>query len=135
MAEFAERLGDFEVVRAHRNARVIDAVTWVPTTVTGGVLLAGGGFYSLVSGFNGTADSDLAAGGTVMALGGIGLATGLVGMVRSHHLHEDTSRWYDTDTMEPKVREQNDQPDPSRPTGLYVTPVIGPGVIGVAGTF
>lgn len=139
VSELALELGDVDIAHAYRDTRSGDLGTWVPTIVAGGALLGGGGLYTLytaVAGYYGTQDSGLAAGGTVMALGGIGLTTGIVGAVRSGRLHQNVYHWYAPEALERKVREYNDgHLPPSGPTGRYVTPVIGAGTVGLAGTF
>ena len=137
VSELALQLGDVDLAHAYRDTRSGDLGTWVPTMVAGGALLGGGGLYTLYTalyGYYGTQGSDLVAGVTVTALGGIGLATGIVGTVRSGRIHGDIYHWYNPAALERKVREYNDGPAPG-PTGFYVTPVIGPGTVGLAGTF
>jgi len=141
VAALAKTLGDDDIAADHRAARRLDRAIWLPTTIVGGgltggglMLLAVGGLQNWVQGPGSGADVTL-AGVACTGLGGAGLATGITGMVVSKKRHEDPLYWYDLGTLGGEVRDWNRRVDPGGTAWLQVTPVVGPGTVGLVGQF
>jgi hypothetical protein len=142
MNALMQRIDDERTERAWRRQRHRDKATWAATIGVGGGLLGLGAGVSTIGVFMELlgADSHLPeAGAVVMGIGAGGLGVGLTGMFTSKARHDDPGFWYD----EPTLREEIDgyTRDLERTYGVRagarveLHPVIGPGAIGVAGTF
>jgi hypothetical protein len=143
MKTLALQFGDQDTLDAYTRRRTIDKSIWITTTAAGGGLALVGGFGVLIGGLivltGGDPDVFQASGLVLLAgLGGVG--TGVGGLFVSRAIHNDPSYWYD----EPTLRSRLDRYDedlrrelliPSTAWRIQVQPILGPGVVGLAGTF
>lgn len=145
MRALANRLELGEVEAEYRHRRAVDRVVWFSTIGVGGGVALGSSFVFLFSTiFVATGDPDieriwLRSGAGI--LGGVATAgIGTTGLLVSRARHEDPSFWLDPAELKGAVEANEAVIQGTRgmpePTGrIQVQPVIGPGTIGVAGTF
>lgn len=134
--QLAENFGDGDLADRMRHVRRVDTLTWVPVTLVGGTLTIGSALVALygIGDIVVYGDDRTFLGGTAAAaVGGVGLTIGLVGMITAHGLHGQADYWYDDTTLRRNVEGWNVAHGTG--TAVHVTPVIGPGTVGVQGEF
>jgi hypothetical protein len=142
MKALMQLLDDPKTFRAWRRQRRIDKAVWISTVCVSGAITGIGGLATIVGladyGYDGNT-SAIEAGAYPLVLGAAATGAGVTGLVLSKRHHDDPRTWYD----EPSLRSAIDGYDQRLPpeagvspgAWLEIHPVIGPGMIGVAGTF
>jgi hypothetical protein len=143
MKELATLLDDHAGLDVYQHARRTDKLIWLTTTGVGAATTAVGAGLVLVGivdlAFNG--DSDILDAGalvTVVGLGGVG--AGVAGTVISKARHDDPTFWYDESSLRARLEAydrdlRRDLGVPGGGAHLEVHPLVGPGVVGLTGTF
>jgi hypothetical protein len=144
MNKLMRLVDDPETYTAWKARRRTDNIIWITTTaVGGGATLAGatvtmvGLIYMFASGYT---NSLVAIGLGAVGLGVAGVGIGMVGMFTAKDMHDDPTYYYDEATLR-GVLDTNDADLRKRlglPTStgqLEIMPIVGPGVLGLAGTF
>ena len=141
--EVTRALGDDDMEATWRGIRRRDRAIWVPVIVVGAAgtgvgalgLIAGVGDFVFVDlwdgGGTGRSGTEFEIGAVAAAIGGAGLGTGIVGLKVAARKHDDPLYYYD----ESYLRERFGSLAESDPPRLQAHVVVGPGWLGVSGTF
>ena len=144
MKELVERIDDPKIAAEYRRTRRIEKRAFNTSIAVGSGLTVLGGAVGIIGFINRAFGGDggiVAVGSGMLVLGVGGVGTGIVGAVVSTHRHEDPYHWFDEPTLrarldayERTLREDLALPE-ARRWNVDVHPLIGPGVVGVTGTF
>lgn len=144
MASFAASIDDTAALTAYWERRRASKVKWAVIGGTSGGVAAVGAGVTLVSiadyflRTDGTAEATdtiafIGVGGAATALGMVGAGVGIGGGIISRSWQKDPRYWYEDDELEQHVG--GSAADVRGAPLLHVQPVVGPGVLGLAGTF